>query len=146
MAQLRLAVADFPDARAGLGTELLADGQLDEGISVLQAFVDANPSLPNRLPARMLLAQAHQALAERAFAEHDVRRATMEARKSIEFNGTNAEVHNILGAALGSLGDLAGAISEFKIAVRLDPTSQQALNNLARATAIAEGRPPGISH
>jgi len=41
--QLRLAIADYPDARAGLGTELLLQGQLEDGIDVLQAFVDANP-------------------------------------------------------------------------------------------------------
>src|SRR5262249_42271664 len=52
-AQLRLAVADYPDARAGLGTELLLQGNIEEGIAVLEAFVDANPSLANRAPARM---------------------------------------------------------------------------------------------
>ena len=139
-AQLRLAVSDNPDARAGLGTALLMQGQLEEGIEVLQAFVDANPSLPNRIPARALLAQAHQALAERALTQHDIGQAAVEARKAIEFDPNSAGAHNALGAALASQGDLTAAISEFKAAVRLNPTLQSALNNLARATAMVQGR------
>jgi tetratricopeptide (TPR) repeat protein len=139
-AQLRLAVADDPDARAGLGTELLLQGKLEEGVDVLQAFVDANPSLPNRLPARALLAQAHRALAEGALGQHDAARAADEARKSLAFDATSADSHNILGAALAQQGDIAGAIPEFKTAVRLNPTLASALNNLARATAMVQGR------
>ncbi len=138
MAQLRLAVADFPDANAGLGTELLIQGKLDEGIQVLQAFVDAHPTLANRAPARALLAKAHLALAQKALAEHDAGRAALEARQSIAFETANAEAHNVLGAALAATGDLAGGIAEFKTAVRLDPRFEPALNNLARATAILQ--------
>jgi len=139
-AQLRLAVVDTPDARAGLGTALLLQGQLEEGIELLQTFVDANPSLPNRLPARALLGQAHQALAERALTQHDAARAVIEARKAIEFDANNAGAHNDLGAALASQGDLAGAIDEFKTAVRINPTLQSALNNLAHATEMTQAR------
>ncbi|HET9830759.1 MAG TPA: tetratricopeptide repeat protein, partial [Vicinamibacterales bacterium] len=139
-AQLRLAVVDTPDARAGLGTALLLQGQLEEGIGTLQTFVDANPSLPNRIPAKALLGQAHQALAERALTEHDAQRAVIEARKAIEFDANNAGAHNDLGAALASQGNLAGAIDEFKTAVRLNPTLQSALNNLAQATAMTRTR------
>jgi Flp pilus assembly protein TadD len=139
-AQLRLAVSDNPDARAGLGTALLLQGQLEEGVEVLQTFVDANPSLPNRIPARALLGQAHQALAERALTQHDIGQAAIEARKATEFDPNSAGAHNALGAALASQGDLTGAIAEFKTAVRLNPTLQSALNNLAHATAMAQGR------
>jgi tetratricopeptide (TPR) repeat protein len=139
-AQLRLAVVDNADARAGLGTALLLQGNLDEGVDVLQSFVDTNPSLPNRIPARALLGQAHQALAERALTQHDVARAAIEARKAIEFDGNNAGAHNALGAALASQGDLPAAIVEFQAAVRLNPALQSAVNNLAHATAMVQGR------
>ncbi len=139
-AQLRLAVADYPDARAGLGTELLMQDQVEEGIEVLQAFVDANPSLPNRIPARALLAQAHRALAERALAQHDAARAAVEARRALEFDPNSADAHNDLGAALGAQGDLAGALAEFKAAVRINPALQSALNNLAHAAAMLQRR------
>ena len=58
IAHLREAVHDFPDARAGLGTELFAQGRTVEAIGVLDPFVRANPSNPNRIPARLLLGQA----------------------------------------------------------------------------------------
>jgi len=135
-AQLRLAVADYPDARAGLGTELLLQGNVEEGVDVLQAFVDANPSLPNRAPARMLLSQAHRALAERALSQRNAPAAEAEARKSIAFDDKNADAHNLLGAALASQGKLREAVPEFQAAVRLDPQLQSAKDNLVRASAL----------
>ena len=136
MTQLRLAVADYPDARAGLGTELLLQGNIEEGISVLEPFVDANPSNPNRAPARLLLAQAHRALAERALSQRNVTTAEAEARKSVAFDDKNADAHNVLGAALASQGRFREAVPEFQIAVRLDPQLQSAKDNLVRASAI----------
>jgi tetratricopeptide (TPR) repeat protein len=135
-AQLRLAAVDYPDARAGLGTELLLQGKIDEGIEVLEAFVDANPSHPNRAPARMLLAQAHRALAERALSEQKATAAEAEARKAVAFDDKNADAHNLLGAALASQGKFREAVPEFQMAVRLDPQLQSAKDNLVRASAL----------
>ena len=139
-AQLRLAVSDYPDARAGLGTELLVQGQFDEGVRVLDTFVQANPSAANRAPARGLLAKGHQAIAERALTQQNAQLAVDEARKSVQLDGASADAHNILGAALASTGDLAGAIPEFQAAVRLNPQHPSAVNNLARATAMLNAR------
>jgi Flp pilus assembly protein TadD len=141
IAQLRLAVADFPDARAGLGTALLVQGHLDEGISVLDAFVATDPTLPNRAPARALLAQAHRAIAERELSRQNAALAEVEARKSVELDGTNADAHNVLGAALASQGNLAAAIPEFQAAVRINPRHPSAANNLARAIAMGARTP-----
>jgi tetratricopeptide (TPR) repeat protein len=135
-AQLRLAVADYPNARAGLGTELLLQGNIEEGIGVLEAFVDADPSHPNRAPARMLLAQAHRALSERALSQQNAPIAEAEARKSIAIESTNADAHNLLGAALASQGKLREAVPEFQTAVRLNPQLQAAKDNLVRASAL----------
>ncbi|HUK36002.1 MAG TPA: tetratricopeptide repeat protein, partial [Vicinamibacterales bacterium] len=137
IAQLRLAVADYPDAKAGLGTELLLQGDIKEGIAVLQAFVDANPSLPNRMPARQLLAQGHHALGEQALSQHNPAVAVEEARRSLVFDNSNSDAHNLLGAALASQGNVLEAIPEFQTAIRLNPQNQSATNNLARATAMA---------
>jgi Flp pilus assembly protein TadD len=135
-AQLRAAVADYPDARAGLGTELLLQGKLEEGISVLDEFVRAAPLLPNRAPARGLLAQAHRAIAERELSQRNAAVAAGEAKQSVELDPSNADAHNILGAALASQGDLAAAIREFRAALKLNPTHPTALKNLAQATAL----------
>jgi Flp pilus assembly protein TadD len=56
--QLRVAVTDFPNARAALGTELILQQQFDEGAAVLRRFIAEGPSLANRIPAHVLLAQA----------------------------------------------------------------------------------------
>jgi len=136
-AQLRLATADYPDAKAGLGTVLLLQGKMDEGIGVLDAFVQENPSLPNRMPARVLLAQAHRAVAERELTSRNAPAAERAARQSIALDPTNADAHNLLGAALASQGNLRAAIPEFQAAVRINPKHEVALKNLAQAVAMA---------
>jgi Flp pilus assembly protein TadD len=135
-AQLRLAAADYPDAKAGLGTELLLQGKIDEGIRVLDAFVQENPSLPNRIPARVLLAQGHRAVAERELTNRNAPAAEKAARQSIALDAGNADAHNLLGAALASQGNLQAAIPEFRAAVRINPKHEVALKNLAQATAF----------
>jgi Flp pilus assembly protein TadD len=136
IAQLRAAVVDFPDARAGLGTELLISGEFKEGIEVLEAFLQANPSAPNRAPARPLIAKGYRGLAERSLQQQRFAQAADEARHSIQFDPQSADAHNVLGAALASQGQFDQAAAEFREALRLNPQLQSAGNNLARATAI----------
>jgi protein O-mannosyl-transferase len=140
VAQLREAVADFPDARAGLGTELLVAGEVEEGVAVLETFVQDNPSLPNRAPARPLIANGYRALAERSLRQQQAVLAAEQARKSLQFEPQNADAHNLLGAALASQGQLDQAIVEFQAALRINPQHQQAANNLSRAAAIMRDR------
>jgi Flp pilus assembly protein TadD len=140
VAQLREAVVDFPDARAGLGTELLVEGEIQEGVAVLEAFVQANPSLPNRAPARPLIANGYRALAERSLRQQHATDAAEQARKSLQLEPQNADAHNLLGAALASQGNFDQAIAEFQAALRINPQHQQAANNLARAAAIVRDR------
>jgi tetratricopeptide (TPR) repeat protein len=138
--QLRAAVVDFPDARAGLGTELLLSGNFKEGVAVLEAFLRANPSAPNRAPAKPLIADGYRGLAERSLQQQQIAEAADEARRSIEFNPNSADAHNVLGAALASQGQLEQAVAEFQEALRLNPQHESARNNLARATAILRQR------
>jgi Flp pilus assembly protein TadD len=136
IAQLREAVADFPDARAGLGTELLVKGDFAEGVAVLEAFVEANPTAPNRAPARPLLGGGYLGLAEQSMRQQQFARAAEQARLSLRYDPTSAQAHNIRGAALASQGRFDQAIQEFREAVRIDPRNASAVNNLARAEAI----------
>jgi Flp pilus assembly protein TadD len=140
IAQLRAAVVDFPDARAGLGTELLINGEFKEGVEVLEAFLQANPSAPNRAPARPLIAKGYRGLAERSLQQQRFAQAADEARQSIQFDPQSADAHNVLGAALASQGQFDQAAAEFREALRINPQHQSAGNNLARATAILEQR------
>jgi Flp pilus assembly protein TadD len=141
IAQLRAAVADFPDARAGLGTELLINGEFKEGVAVLEAFVQANPSAPNRAPARPLIATGYRGLAERSVQQQQFVQAAEQARKSIQFDPQNADAHNVLGAALASQGRFDQAVAEFQEALRINPQHQSARNNLARAMAMGARTP-----
>jgi Flp pilus assembly protein TadD len=145
IAQLREAVVDFPDARAGLGTELLISGQFQEGVDVLEAFVQANPSAPNRAPARPLIASGYRGLAEQSLRQQQPAKAVEEARRSLQLEPQNADAHNLLGAALASQGQLEQAVEEFQTALRIDPQHQQARNNLARAMAIVRSGSAGLS-
>jgi protein O-mannosyl-transferase len=140
IAQLRAAVVDFPDARAGLGTELLISGEFEEGVAVLEAFLQANPTAPNRAPARPLIAKGYRGLAERLLQQRRFEGAADQARKSLQFDPKSADAHNVLGAALASQGQLDPALREFQEALRLDPQHQSARNNLARAMAIVGQR------
>jgi Flp pilus assembly protein TadD len=45
-------------------------------------------------------------------------------------------MHNLLGVALASERRLDAAVQEFQTAVRLDPASEEARNNLARALRL----------
>jgi Flp pilus assembly protein TadD len=145
IAQLRAAVVDFPDARAGLGTELLISGEFKEGVDVLEAFLQANPSAPNRAPARPLIARGYRGLAERSLQQQRFAQAADEARQSIQFDPQSADAHNVLGAALASQGQFDQAAAEFREALRINPQHQSAGNNLARATAILRSGSAGTS-
>jgi len=136
IAQLREAVRDYPDARAGLGTELLFTGATEEGVATLEAFVAASPGAPNRAPAKILLGDGYSLLAARSLEQRNASLAEFQARKSIRFEPGNADAHNILGAALASQGRLDEAIPEFQAAVRINPQHPSAANNLARAMAM----------
>ena len=140
IAQLREAVVDFPDARAGLGTELLLGGQFQEAVDVLEAFVEANPSAPNRAPARPLIATGYRELAQQWLRQQQPAKAADQARRSIQYVPNNADAHNLLGAALASQGQIEQAVEEFQAALRIDPQHQQARNNLARASAFLQQR------
>jgi hypothetical protein len=145
IAQLREAVVDFPDARAGLGTELLVDGKFQESVDVLEAFVQANPSAPNRAPARPLIATGYRALAEQWLRERQPAKAADQARRSLQYEPRSADAHNLLGAALASQGQLDQAVEEFQAALRIDPQHQQARNNLTHAMSIVRSGSAGLS-
>jgi len=57
--ELRLAVADYPEARYDLGAELVTRGEVDAGVSQLEQFVREFPTHPDAASARALIASAH---------------------------------------------------------------------------------------
>ena len=86
--------------------------------------------LPNRVRA------AAQGIAGRRTRADESHVLVGKPRQSIALDATNADAHNILGAALASQNNLGAAIPEFREALRLNPKHESALRNLAQATAF----------
>jgi tetratricopeptide (TPR) repeat protein len=157
---LREAVADFPDARFGLGTELIVDGKTDEGIAELRQFIAAQPSNLNRIPARTLLAQAlwsqgrlahaadefrvvlkmvpandgiRMSLADVLFAQKQYDEATVEYRALLASQPNNSTIETRLAANLMASGHRNEAIAHLLKALELDPQSALLHRSLAEA-------------
>ena len=164
---LREAVRDFPDARYALGTELVFGGQLDQGIAELRQFIQARPDHPNRIPARMLLAQAltsqgklteaadwfrtilkvapasediHTLLADVLFRAGRYDEAAAEYRVLLTSRPDNPSIESKLGAILMASGRLDEAIERFQKALQLDPHSA-ALNRSLAEVYVRQGDP-----
>jgi protein O-mannosyl-transferase len=135
IAQLREAIKDYPDARAGLGAELVMQGHPVEGIPVLRVFIDANPSNPNRIPARILLGQAllsENQLDEASGQFHailDLDPASVAANQGL------AIVARVRAAQFLERGNAAEAAAEAREAVRRVPGDAEAHNILGAALA-----------
>jgi tetratricopeptide (TPR) repeat protein len=133
--QLRLAVTDYPDARAGLGTELLALGHTAEAVSVLDNFIQANPSSPNRIPARILLGNG-QLLLDRPFDAERQFKLVLDADPA---NGPArqgmANVVRLRAAALLKQGNVVQAATVAREALQFNPGDADAHNVLGVALA-----------
>jgi hypothetical protein len=85
--------------------------QLDEAVAALRqamALDQENSDLHREMGITYLLAK-------------DWKRARVEMIEAIRLDRTDADAHNGLGYALEKLGDLDGAVSEYRIATRLEP-------------------------
>jgi Flp pilus assembly protein TadD len=157
IAELRLAVRDYPEAKFGLGAALDATGQSDEAVAALTDFIALRPSDPSRIPARSLLGKvlAAQGKIDQAAAQFrsilDLDPSNREARESladqlaaqerfdeaaIEYERVAAEVSRPglelkLGMALQGANRLEAARRRFERALALDARSALAHRNLA---------------
>ena len=157
---LREAVRDFPDARFGLGTELIVDGKTDEGIAELRQFIAAQPSSLNRIPARTLLGQAFWSqgrleeaaeqfrsvlkmaptndgvrmdLADVLSTQKRYDEASVEYRALLASQPNNSTIETRLAANLMGSGRRSEAIDQLQEALQLDPGSALVHRALAEA-------------
>ncbi|MEP7303953.1 MAG: tetratricopeptide repeat protein [Acidobacteriota bacterium] len=139
IAILRQAVPDFPDARAALGTELVLQRQIEEGMAVLREFIAADPSNVNRIPAYALLG-------ETLTGQKDLEGAAREWRAIVSIApsdpGARAQLaRTLLVQAETRLrqGDGVGGEPYAREAVQLTPTDPAA-HNLWGAALASSGR------
>jgi tetratricopeptide (TPR) repeat protein len=130
VAELRLAVRDYPPAHYALGTELAALEQFDEAISELTIFIDDQPDKPDRIPARILLGRLFAA-----------RGRLEEARNQFE---TLVKLSPSMLEARASLGDVLvmqrkydEAIPHYRAFLALRPGDARILVQLGQALASA---------
>jgi Flp pilus assembly protein TadD len=126
-------------AHALLAQTFMTQRNLDGVEQEFRAIVKLSPSDrgAHTQLARTLLAQAQD-----RFGRGDAPGAQRYAREAVQLLPEAADAHNLLGASLALSGDLAGAVAEFREAVRLAPGDTQAQANLDRALRIISTSPP----
>jgi len=91
--------------------QMRAQGRLDEAVERLRSAVKldpANSDLHRELGISFLLGK-------------DWKRARVEMLEAIRNDPTDADAYNCLGYALEKLGDLNGALKQYRMATHLDP-------------------------
>jgi Flp pilus assembly protein TadD len=149
IAQLRTAVEDFPDARAALGAELFFENRAAEAIPELREFVRGGPSLPNRIPARILLGQALAATGQLDEASRELQAVVRDDPGNPLARQTLADIafgyRKDAEAALRS-NDPVGAAAQAARALRLDPRDGEAHNLLGVSLAMQGQVDQAVEH
>ena len=139
VALLREAVPDYPDARAGLGAELFLLGQRAEAIDVLDLFIGANPSHPNRIPARILMGQALLAQGRTDEGASQFAAVLAADPSSVAANQGMATVARIRAARFLEQGNVAQASVQAREALRLNAGDADA-HNVLGVTLAQQGQ------
>jgi tetratricopeptide (TPR) repeat protein len=111
----------------GLAMSLAAQGQIAPAIKYVEKARAGAPDFRDQgLLGRLLMQQERPALAADAF------------RHSLGNMLSDPFLHQGLGDALLLLGDVPGAVAQYRLAVDLQPRSEEPLNRLARVLATSE--------
>ena len=170
---LRQALPGAPRAHYTLGVELFLEGNLDEAIVELQAFIREQPYLNRVVEAHEYLGKAYgqrqqwpeaiaefQAmlaitpgnptarylLAETYFSANDMDNAVRQYQQYIETEWNDAEALNNLGVALASTNRLDEAIVTFFRAVEINLQNGPAERNLGQALYLAQRTDEALVH
>jgi len=164
VAELRVAVRDYPVARYALGRTLFDARRFEEAAAELRTFVHEQPELLEVLSARMLIGRAlielgqhmnavaefeevlrlvpsyndaHGGLADALFALEEYDRAAVHYREFLTRHPTDFAALTKLGITHVSAGHADEAVPLFRRALELNPGSEEARRNLANALADA---------
>jgi len=122
------------DYHAYRAVDLMARGHDDEALVALMTALDHAPASGRRTAE---LRYDVGALHKRSGRLED---AVTWSRRAIDASPDWASAHNVLGATLGSLGDVDGAIVHFERALQLEPDHAEARQNLALARQMRARR------
>src|SRR5882724_2014135 len=114
-------------AENNLGIVFLAQGKVDEAISLLQAAVDLRPDN----------SPAHENLAKALLQKGQVADALIHYRKLLELQPENIEVHNIVGTILVQQGRVQEGVEEWQKVLSVEPDNGNAMSNLAWVLATS---------
>ncbi len=119
--------------RAAAGALLLALGVATWGRA--RAFRDEETLWRDTLVRNPAAWMARSNLAKLLTARGDSAAAVAQLREAVRSRPDEAEIHNLLGAALLKTGDLDGAVEAYRSAVRINPHSSLLYYNLGIALA-----------
>jgi len=108
-------------AENNLGIVFLAQGKLDEAISLLQAAVALRPEN----------SPAHENLAKALIQKGEVADALVHYQKLLELQPDNIEVHNIVGTVLVQQHRIRDGVEEWQKVLAIQPDNGNAMSNLA---------------
>lgn len=91
--------------------QLRARARLDEAVAALREAVTLDPENSD----------LHRELGITFLIAREWKRARVEMLEAIRHDQTDADAHNGLGYALEKLGDIDGAVKEYRIAMNLEP-------------------------
>jgi len=94
--------------------QLRSQARLDEAVSALRQAQDLDPENSD----------LHRELGITFLLSKEWKRARVEMIEAIRHDRTDADAHNGLGYALEKLGDLDGAVKEYRRATQLEPDDQ----------------------
>jgi tetratricopeptide (TPR) repeat protein len=126
MAMLRASVADYPEARSILGFHLLDQGQVEEGIDELRAFLRERPAQANAV-------LAHGRIAEALYAKREYAAALPEYRESLARRPDQIAWWTDYAISLAATGNSGEAVRAFERVTALRPGEANAHRNLANA-------------
>lgn len=122
--------ANFRGSRYALGTEYLADGDLDAGIRELTEFLDRNPTHVNAIPARLMLGQAYAARGR-------LDAAAGELELFLRVRPGHLSARALLGDVLVGQDRPADALPHLRVVAASRPSDVDALGKLGTALAAA---------
>ncbi len=121
---------EFPAADFALGSELLVEGQIDEGILALRRFVD-------RVPDHPAVSSARQTIAASLATDGRTDEAIAELRDILTANTRLPRAQSMLGRLLLLTQEPAAAVPHLEAALAARPADAAVRKHLARALGMA---------